>query len=295
MKNKYLFLFLLFLITGCSTLNRTIIEKTDRSGFQPLTLIPDYDIYDIRIDIIRQTNEKQVNDSTTETKNSPYHSVGFYLGNGLFIDLNDNLSLLVPKLLNINGNENFMIIQNHPGSLFDSKTTYEKIDSLFVTKNGGLIKTNAKKIIDSKDSAIFIKEGLLSKYKILKSDSSITYKAGLASTKVQKSKEGYYYKTLLGKRKYKQINHEVCIGKSYIIRNNGDMIEIIAKGLFNNEYLKYRIIKSANKIYVYDRNYRGLEITKNENEIYVKRNKRNISLYSLKSTSNQILRPDQRN
>lgn len=94
MKYKSLSL-LLLIICGCTTLNKTIIENTDRSIFQPLVLIPDYDICNIRIDLIRQTNKEQVNDSATEAEKIPYHPVGFYLGNGLFLDLNDNLSLLV--------------------------------------------------------------------------------------------------------------------------------------------------------------------------------------------------------
>lgn len=280
MKYKYLS-FLLLILCGCTTLNKTIIENTTRSIFQPLVLTPDYDIYEIRIDLIRQTNEEQVNDSTTKNEKIPYHSIGFDLGNGLFIDLNDNLSLLIPKLLHINCDENFIIKQNHSRYRFKSTTTYEKTDSLFITKNEGLIKTNTKKIITNKDSIVFVKGGLFSKYKIIKSDSSITYQSGLVKTVIHKNKDGYFYRTLFGKKEYKQIDNEIFIGKRYILKNQGDIIEIFAKGLLNTEFLKYRIIKSDNRIYVYDRNYRGLEIIRTEKEINVMENTRNLNSYSV--------------
>ena len=280
MKFKSLFLILL-IICGCATLNKTLIENSDRSIFQPSVLIPDYDICDIRIDVIRQTNEERVNDSTTKTEKIPYHPVGFYLGNGLFLDLNDNLSFLVPKLLHISCDENFTIKQSHPGYIFKSTTTYEKTDSLFVTNNEGLIKTNTKKIIINKDSVLFVKEGLFSKYLIIKSDSSITYQSGLVNKIIHKNNEGYFYKTLVGKKEYTQIGNEIFIGKKYILRNQGDIIEIFAKSLLDSEYVKYRIIKSDYRIYVYDRNYRGLEIILTEKEINVMENTRNMNSYSI--------------
>lgn len=280
MKYKYLLL-LLFIFFGCTTLNIATIENTERFSLQPSVLIPDYDIYDIRIDLIRQTNKKQVNDSTTKTEKVPYHSVGFYLGNGLFIDLNNNLSLLVPKLLDINNNENFIIKQNHPGFFINSTTIYERTDSLFITKNEGPVKTKAKKIIYKTDSVLFIKEGLFSKYKIIESDSSFTYQSGLINTIIYKNKTGYFYKTFLGKKEYKQMDNDIYIGNRYILRNQGDMIEIFGRGLLNKEYLKYRIIKSDNKIYVYDNNYRGLEIVKTENGINVIENTRSMDSYSI--------------
>ena len=280
MRYKYLLL-LLFIIYGCAPLKKTIIENTERLYFQPLVLIPDYDIYDIRIDIIRQTDEKEVDESTTKTEEVPYHPVGFYLGNGLFVDLNDNISLLVPKLLNVDSNEDFVIKQKQPGIFFKSTTIYAKTDSLFIAKNGGLIKLKTKKIIDKNDSTAIIKGGLFSKYKIIESDSSITYRSGLAKTVIHKNKEGYFYKTWLWKKEYKQIESDIHIGKKYIIRNLGDRIEILTKGMLNKERLAYRIIKSDDRIYIFDSFYRGLEIVQTKNEIKVKENTRNLGSYSI--------------
>lgn len=94
-------------------------------------------------------------------------------------------------------------------------------------------------------------------------------------------KNGYFFNYLLGKKEYKQKDNEICIGKRYIIRNQGDVIEVWSRGLFNSEYLEYRIVKSDNRIYVYDRYYRGLEIVKTQNEINAISNNRNSVRYSV--------------
>lgn len=266
--------------TGCATLNKTAINNGERSSFSSLILIPSYDIYDIRIDLIRQTNEEQVDDeSCPQTDNVPYHPVGFYLGNGLFIDLNDNLSLLVPKLFNINNRENFTIEKKNPQNLPGSKTIYIKTDNLFQTKNGGIITTSDKDWIEYQDSIVRVKKGFLSSYKIIEKDESLIYYCGLDKITLQPNNQGYFYKTFLSRREYYQLDNEIHIGNRYIIRNHGDMIEILSIGLFNTEFLQYRIIKSANQLYVYDRNYRGLEITVTEKQISVNRNSRKLSVY----------------
>ena len=61
------------------------------------------------------------------------------------------------------------------------------------------------------------------------------------------------------------------------------MIEITSKGILNTEYLEYRIIRTDHEIYVYDRNYRGLEIILDENELSVRQNTTILNRYSLKS------------
>jgi len=278
---NYLFVFLVFFY-GCTTLNKTLIESANRNQLQPLVLIPEYDVYDVRIDIIRQTKEEEVNDSTTETKKVPYHNIGFYLGNGLFVDLNDNISLLVPKLFNINGNENFTIQQLYYNYLIKSYETYKKTDHTFSVYYNGFIKTNTEIEIENRDSVVLFSEGLFSKYKILKSDSSLTYQSGWNKISILKSEDGYFYNTLFGKEEYKQINNEIYINKRYIIRSKGDMIEIFSRGLFTDEILKYRIIKTGNLIYVYTPYYTGLEISKTGNEIEVWKNTTKICRYTLK-------------
>lgn len=274
MKNRYLILAALFIITGCSTLNRATIENAGPSEFYPLALTPGHDIYDLRIDIIRQES------TTEEDEEMPYHSVGFYLGNGLFYDLHDNLSLLVPELLHIEGGEDFKITQRHSG-LIDGTIVYEKRDSLLLTRIKGWKIGNSKKVIVDKDSVVEVKEGLLSRYKILESEGAVTFQTGLFNTTIHKDDGGYYHRTLLGRKEFRQEGNELFIGKRTIIRSQGGVIEIYTRGLLNSKTLKYRMIKSGDKIIVYDRNYRGLEITLTRKEVTVMRNQSVSDRYSI--------------
>ena len=279
---KYLLLLcLLPFIFGCATLNLSTIEEAARTDFQPLILEPHFDVYNIRIDVIRQTDESETDDSTTGTEERRYHPVGFNLGNGLFLDLNDNLSFLVPELLNVDPGENFTITQQSFGHLVNTTTTYKLADSLFVKVNKGLITTRSKKRIHRNDSVLLVNEGLFSKYRITGSDSSYSYHSGLSNTTLHKTDQGYYYNTLFGRYEYKKRDNEINIGKRYIVRNRGDQIEIVERGLFNGENLLYKIIKSDNRLILYDRNYRGKEIIAGKGALYVNKNGKSEDKYTL--------------
>jgi hypothetical protein len=121
---RHLSLILVIIITlGCKSKDLTLIkseqiqeqvaifEDIKKINFEHSVLIPDYDIKDLRIDIIRQTED----DGPCDSDDVDYHSVGFYLGNGLYIDFNDNISLLVPELLEFDDNKNFVLKKTKSG------------------------------------------------------------------------------------------------------------------------------------------------------------------------------------
>jgi len=277
MKNFALFLSL-FLMTGYTRINDSSSENTQKIDFEDLVLIPDYELYNIRIDIIRQT---EINPSTNETKNKPYYPIGFYLGNGIFVDLNDNVSFLVPKLLHIKNSENFTLEQRFHGNIFNPTTIYKKQDSLFSIKNKGLINIVTKNKITKKDSAIIVKSTLLSKYTIIKSKNSLSYHSGWDKNIIKKNKEGYEYKALFGKIKSQKKGNEIEVNNRYIFKNNGDTLEIYNIGLGKLKILSVRIIKSKNKLLVLSKWHKKLEITVTENEITSQKGKRIWSNYSV--------------
>jgi len=277
MKNFALVLFL-FLMTSYTTINKTSNENTPKKDFKNLVLIPDYELYNIRIDIIRQT---EINPSTNETENKPYYPIGFYLGNGIFVDLNDNVSFLVPKLLHIKNSENFTLEQRFHGNIFNPTTIYKKQDSLFSIKNKGLINIVTKNKITKKDSAIIVKSTLLSKYTIIKSENSLSFQSGWDKNTIKKDKEGYEYKTLFGNIKCRKKGNEIEVNNRYIFKNNGDTLEIYNKGLGKLKFLNARIIKSQNKLLVLNKWHKKLEITVTENEITSQKGKRIWANYSV--------------
>jgi len=268
MKNLALFL-ILFMMSGYTTINSTNKENTPKVNFEDLVLIPDYDLYNIRIDIIRLT---KLSDSITEKENINYSPIGYYLGNGLFVDTNDNISFLIPKLFHIKNNDNFTIKQGFPDFFYNRTIIYKRQDSLFSIENKGLINVVAKNKITKKDSAIFVKYPILSKYTLIKSDSSLSYQSGWNKILIKKYKEAYKYKTLFGNIKSQKKGNEVYVNNRYLFKRHGDTIEIYNKGLGKYKSLSAKIIKS-DKLLVVKKYPRDLEITVNEKEITIKEGK----------------------
>ena len=79
---------------------------TDHSSIPEggLQLKLSHEINDLRIDLVRQEETSMVDDITTTNK-VDYHPVGFDLGYGLFLDLNDNLSFRSDYLLKVQGKD----------------------------------------------------------------------------------------------------------------------------------------------------------------------------------------------
>ena len=108
----FVLLFPLFCIS-CATLNVDEIRDLHRTEFNPVELKPGYEINNLRIDLIRRNYTENVNDSVTETKDSPYHPFGFDLGNGLFYDMNENLCLKLDYLLGYSADKDFEIHESY--------------------------------------------------------------------------------------------------------------------------------------------------------------------------------------
>ena len=69
MKHLYLPI-LVLLFCSCTTLNVSTINSLEKTQFESSVLQPDYDVYDMRIDVIRQTTEEKVDENTiNNTKN----------------------------------------------------------------------------------------------------------------------------------------------------------------------------------------------------------------------------------
>jgi len=107
--NKLLLLFAPFLLLSCSALRKADIPVRERTQFAELQLEPRADIFYYRLDIIRQQRSEYVNDSTSNTVDVEYHTMGFDLGNGLFFDLHDNLGIDLFQLLEVDTSKSFMI------------------------------------------------------------------------------------------------------------------------------------------------------------------------------------------
>jgi len=271
MKNYLLTLICAIIAIGCATLDKSSIKNLDQQTFQPSSLQVDCDLYDMRIDLILQSEGDD--DSTGLCTEVAYHSVGFKLGNGLFIDLNGNISLLITDLFEIHRHDDFTIHKQSTGFLNRSVEVYSKNKQSFTTEWTGLFTRTTQCLITEHASIISIEQPILAKRSIEHNEGNLTYRSGLFKTRVFQQRHGYYIKSLFGKIEYTLEDNVLYLGRRYIIKNLDDTIEIFEQGLFNSEHLLFTLIRSENAIYVYDRNYGGLSITRGNNHLTVRVNR----------------------
>jgi len=115
---------------------------------EPLELRMGVEITRLRIDLIRMVkNEESIETDSQGTSQSSvvdedYHHIGFFLDGFIFFDLNDNLSLSVLSLFNIQPDEDYEIEHRIHGVLIDKvetitregKVTTGKVSGLFTTR-----------------------------------------------------------------------------------------------------------------------------------------------------------------
>ncbi len=108
------------------------VKTAEKSSFEPLYIHPDYEFNELRIDLVRQTEEHCDGDGNTTTEDVPYHAIGVDLGNSLFCDLHGNLSLRLDRLLDLP--DDFHLRVQRSGSRY--ATIYSQVDdTLFVTRS----------------------------------------------------------------------------------------------------------------------------------------------------------------
>ena len=106
---KWLLILFIFPIVVNAQQLRKIDVESFKANTVYLTLKPDYDLFNFRFDLIRETETVQVNDSTSKTEASDYSKLGFDLGNYMFFDLNQNMCLRIDKLLSIDNTDDFIV------------------------------------------------------------------------------------------------------------------------------------------------------------------------------------------
>ena len=144
-------------LAACAPLKKSAVEPDVRTVPGPLSTIHDYDIYNLRADVIRQQMTTVVNDIYTVTP-LPYHQIGLRLGNGLFFDLNSNLGIDLTEMLNLDEDRNFIITKTHykaDGSLGNKQTFYRRENDFFCVSSSStpiFVSGNCLKIEQSADS-----------------------------------------------------------------------------------------------------------------------------------------------
>jgi len=255
------FFFMIIIYSSCSTLNPQEIRSLKKTAFNPLQLRPGTETNDLRIDLIRQTETYNDTDSTTATRNVDYHPLGFDLGNGLFFDVNDNLSLRIDYLISASPDK------------FNIKKTYrpqhnKKHTNYFFSNDSLLIKSEGSKknryifhrSIHTDTMTYFHKNQFL--YQIIVNDTSLLYggKKRIIDGIYQSDANEYYVNNWKQNRFFSLSDNEIQLEFIYKISMPDAETILIKRAGRKNDYLLYTLIQSEDQIFIYNKDHQGIKI-----------------------------------
>ena len=287
MKPTAIIFSVLILISSCATLNINEIRNLEKTEFDSLTLIPDWEANNLRIDLIRQTYEEDVNDSTTESKKTPYHPIGFNLGNGLFYDLNKNLCLRLDYILDFS-EENSFEIQKTTRPVNKRKfIIYQFLNDSLLVRYPPRKKAHYRyHRITYSDSLVYMYKKRL-KYAVIRKDSALIYSGKKRKWDVihKIDDNNYYLNKKWRKENYQIKDNSIVLEHNYVVSllNDNSRIEIKSYRKNGKGRILYTLERDPEKLFIYNKYYSGLRIEKDGNNILIYRNNTLLGKYELKS------------
>lgn len=284
---RALLLVIIPLLVGCFTatpLNKQEIAALQDRYLDSLTLRVDHTVDQLRFDIIRQEYEQRINDSTVETRLVAYHPLGFDLGNGLFFDLNKNLSLRLNHLLDIQETTNYSLKKTVP--------TKRKTHISYKSNEGGeycnswtnLFGKEKTVCVQQKSVATTVqlfRKGRLC-YTIEKADNKTIYTSGRRQKNKCIIEEVETKNFTVGRRKRKiqflqDHRNQLKLGRYHLLKYNieHNRIEIYQRGRKKNTLL-YLIKKGKDKLFIYNPRYFGYKIEFDSNQLIIFRNNKHL-------------------
>jgi hypothetical protein len=263
------------LCVSCATLNVDEIKNLDKTVFHPLELKPGYEINRLRIDLIRRTYTENVNDSVTETKDTPYHPLGFDLGNGLFFDLNENLCIKMDYLMGFSADDNFEIHQVYRGNHKRGIAVY-KFSNDTLKENysyGKNLHYRYHLVRGGHGMTVMYKKR--TKYSISLSDTSAIYSENRAKPRIiqQAGKDQYDLNIRKRKDHFRKTGSDVFLNKDYIVSLSDDNLTLVIKNPYKKRNnVLYTLVKNDKCLFIYNKRYSGIKIEMNKNNILLYRN-----------------------
>lgn len=242
----------------------------------PIILSPQVEPHFLRIDIIRQTESVTIGENQSETRDVEYHPMGFDIGNGLFFDLNDNLSLRVDRLLNMDTNQDFTIAEVHYPQK-NKHIAYKKwAGDTLKTKWGGRKKWRYQYHKSGSADSLAFKWKSRLKYAAVDTDSTWIYRGKRRKWKVMAQTDPTTFK--VDQRFGKDgvfifdTNH-ITLNNRYIVSSTDDhkTIFILRK---RGKKILYTIQRDENILYVFDRRKSGKKLVLSHRSLDVYENKR---------------------
>lgn len=268
----------LALCTCARPLDYSEIKNLEREAFEPLYLQPDYEVVELRWDIIRQQDRNVVNDSTSETEAVDYHYLGFDLGNGLFFDLNQNLGFRVLQLLSADRTDFELISSTYPFDKQAERILEMRQDSFCVHYFNffGKKKTRCR-VINQMQDTLKIMNGKRRYTKVENFADSLVWKSKRRPISIIKQESDSLF--LVGRKK---LNHSFRISEDginldddYLVRLDETKKEIqVYRQRRQRPVLLYRIIKGNNSFYIYNKRYYGFKVQLDDRQLSLFNGKR---------------------
>jgi hypothetical protein len=261
---------------SCATLNVDEIRNLQKTAFDPVELIPGYETDKLRIDLVRNTFTENVNDSVTETKDTPYHPFGFDLGNGIFYDVNENLCLRLDFLLGFSEDENFEVhglCRANPGrgiNIYRFSNDTFKVNHMY----GKNLHYRYHRVSDANGVTMMYKKR--TKYSIAFTDTSAIYSENLSQPRIiqQMGKDQYDLNIRKRKNHFRKTGPDVFLDRFYIVSLAADRLSLEIKDPHKKKNnVLYTLVKSNHRVFVYNRRYSGIKLEMNKDSIVLFRNK----------------------
>ncbi len=223
----------------------------------------------------------------TQTLPVPNDPLGFDLGNGLFYDLNQNLSLRIDKMLDFSDAEYFSLKK------FENPLDNKGL-KMFTFENDTLFKSNSETgrfrylyhRAGPSDSISFMNGDIL-KYVIVHRDSSLVCRNKRKVKKEIITMGDGKFVLDRGNRDFDfvQNSNAVDLQSGYLIEIS-DANKLITIYRLNNSGRKtvlYSMVRSRDALYIFDKNYRGNKIVFEGRSLSIFRNKNLVEKFQLNS------------
>ena len=276
------------LLVQCATLDQKIVtNEAARKPMPGLKLEAGYDVYLLRVDLVRATHTETktrtvsttTNGVTTtrtetvlETVPNQYHCIVADFGNGIIMDYNHNLCLDIARLYGLSTAEGFKASVGEEG-FFSAKAEIVKDGTSYKYSVGSKLFSSTVTGTIKPEEVTFESSGLFSgKSSIQVTKNSATLKAsgffGAESTIKKTSDTSLEFPGFWTKPTFKLIgDRKVDLSDgAFVIENRGNRIDFTYTGIFGITK-HYTMIQVANSTYFFDDEFRGCEIRRDGQNI----------------------------
>jgi hypothetical protein len=167
LKTFVLIIVSIVLLPSCTSKTYKFLQSYD-TGLEPypLRLKMGTELFNLREDIYRETTTQETTNSSgetvTKTVDKSYHPLGFHICKGVFLDLNENLTINIPEMFGNYESSNFEIEEEKNSFLSKLNYSVKKEGNKITRTSKGLIVNYVDKIQLEGDKITINESGILS-------------------------------------------------------------------------------------------------------------------------------------